>query len=103
MRHGLDTPKVKVILRQGMVFRTRMLSVRYLPKSDYRYAPVISKKQGNAVRRNRVKRIIRDIMFINRDRYPSGYYMVYYRGHSDEFNRHQLENTLSEIMSGILS
>jgi len=103
MRHGLDTPKVKEVLRGGKVFRALVLSIRYLPKNEFRYAPVISKKQGNAVRRNRVKRIIRDIMFSHRDRYPSGYYMVYYRGHSDELNRQQLESTLSEIVSRVVS
>jgi len=97
MRGSLNTRLVKKTNEGGSHFRSRAVSVKYLPCDEYRYTPVVSKKQGNAVKRNRVKRVIRGIMSLQGERFPRGYYLIYFRGPCIEMNRSLLEKNLDTI------
>ncbi len=101
MRGSLNTRLGNQTIEQGTRDSTGVLSVRYIPRDEYRYAPVVSKKQGNAVKRNRVKRVIRRIMSINRDRFPKGYYLIYYRCPCSDMNSCLLEKSLNTIADQI--
>ena len=101
MRGSLNTRLVKQTIERGTRYSAGVLSVRYIPRDEYRYAPVVSKKQGNAVKRNRVKRVIRGIMSINRDRFPNGYYLIYYRCPCSDMNRRLVEKSLNTIADQI--
>ncbi len=52
-----------VILRQNGLGITRL-------------GVIVSKKTGNAVKRNRVKRLIRELFRLNKSRFPQGYDIV---------------------------
>ncbi len=41
-----------------------------------RLGVIVSKKTGNAVKRNRVKRLIRELFRLNKSRFPQGYDIV---------------------------
>ena len=97
MRGSLNTRQVRQTNEQGSHFRVEMVSVRYLPCDEYRYTPVVSKKQGSAVQRNRVKRVIRSIMSSQRERFPKGYYLIYFRGSCDNLKRELMEKNLGAI------
>ena len=97
MRGSLNTRMVRQTNEGGSHFRSGAVSVKYLPRNEYRYTPVVSKKQGNAVKRNRVKRVIRGIMSSQGERFPRGYYLIYYRGFCIEMNRNLLEKNLDTI------
>ena len=77
---------------------TPSISVKHFKNQHYHYSVVVSKKQGNAVKRNRVKRVIREIMRCNRDVFPCGNYIIYFNQQCDQFNRKNVLNDLVEIM-----
>ena len=57
--------------------RGEQISVRFLPGGRLMYSVVVPKRQGNAVKRNRAKRIIREIMRLNAEKVPQGTYLIY--------------------------
>ncbi len=64
-----DFLKVK---RDGVSARTRGLIISCLPGHRRRLGVVVSRKVGNAVQRNRLKRVTREFFRIERKRFPSG-------------------------------
>ena len=89
MHDGIPQTLIKKVIGGGLYLRGSSLSVKYLQNNDYRFSPVVSKKQGNAPQRNRVKRIIRDYMRGKRKVYPAGHYLIYYNGACESLNREQ--------------
>ncbi len=82
MRFSVDSATAHLIRTNGIRRRTECVSIRFLPGDDYRYSPVVSKKQGTSVRRNRLKRVIREIMRAGSGNFPTGSYLIYYNGAS---------------------
>lgn len=78
MHFSVDAKTARQVRLRGRYFRSEMISVRYLRDEGYRYSAVVSKRQGKAVSRNRVKRIIREIMRAGAGTLPSGSYLIYY-------------------------
>lgn len=77
------------------------MTIKYITHDEYRFSAIISKKQGNAVKRNKIKRIIRDIMMSGMNKYPQGLYMIYFNRQCDETNRKNLMNDITIIMNKI--
>ena len=73
----------------------------YLSDRQYRFSVVISKKQGNAVERNRVKRVIRELMRLKKGIYPEGLYLIYYKATCSKFCRQLVESELDNSMKKI--
>ena len=65
--------------RKGNFASCEFVTAYFIPnKSPYnRLGISVSKKNGNAVERNRIKRIIRDAYRINEDKFPIGYDIVF--------------------------
>ena len=102
MHFSVNAAKAKQIGAGVTPIRTPTLSIKFLPENDlYKYTVVISKKQGNPVKRNRVKRIIREIMRCNRNRYPNGYYMLYVNKKCDQLKRDILVGDLEKAITKI--
>lgn len=98
MHFSVKTASAKKINACVNAVRTKSISVKYLPDHDYRFSVVVSKKQGNAVKRNRIKRVIREIMRNNKEVFPDGCYILYFNQNCDQFNRETVLNDLKEIM-----
>ncbi|MDP8217820.1 MAG: ribonuclease P protein component [Candidatus Theseobacter exili] len=91
----------KKIRKNGFFKHDVSLSVKYLPEKDYRYTPVISKRQGTSVARNRVKRVIRELMRCNEHLYPAGLFMVYFNRQCSQFNRKKVSLEIDEAIKYI--
>jgi ribonuclease P protein component len=76
LRHPDDFARVK---RKGRVFRHRLLIVSATPNllTHNRYGFITSKHLGNAVIRNRVRRLLREGVRHNHTRLHSGYDVVF--------------------------
>jgi ribonuclease P protein component len=63
------------VQERGRKHHTKHFLVLVLPRGDEgppRVGVTVTKKVGNAVQRNRVKRLVREVFRRNRDRFPSG-------------------------------
>ena len=98
MYFSLSSAIAKKINANAKPVRTPTLTIKYLADEQYKYTVVISKKSGNAVQRNRVKRAIRDIMRQNRDKFQNGLYLMYYNKRCDNFDRESLLYDLEKIL-----
>ncbi len=101
MHFSVKTQSVNKIKECGNSIRSGSVTVKYITHDEYRFSAIISKKQGNAVKRNKVKRIIRDIMMSGINKYPQGLYMIYFNRQCDETNRKNLMNDITNIMNKI--
>ena len=81
--------------------RSPSISIKYVQGDQYKYTVVISKKQGNSVKRNRIKRVIREIMRNNRREYPDGFYLIYFKKKCDHFTRKTILNDIDELIKNI--
>ena len=102
MHFSVNAAKAKQIGADVTPLRTITHSIKFLPDNDlYKYTVVISKKQGNPAKRNRVRRIIREIMRCNRNRYPNGFYMLYVNKKCDQLKRDILVSDLEKAITKI--
>lgn len=101
MYFSVDSAEAKKISDKGTSLKYGTIGVKFLQADDFMYSVVISKKQGEAAERNRVKRAIRDYIRRREEYYPTGHFLVYYRGECDQFDREQVLSDLDEIMRKI--
>jgi ribonuclease P protein component len=98
MHFSVNTKTATRIRINGFYIREKMITLRFLPGDSYFYSPVVSKKQGISSRRNRIKRIIRDIMRAGRNVFPPGSYLVYYNGTSTNLDRNEISTNIDILM-----
>ena len=102
MHTGVSTARVSLVRRHGIRRGGVRVSVRFLPhEKDYCYTPVISKRQGNAVERNRVRRSIRGIMQRKGLLYPRGWYIIYFNDSCSAYDLAAVEAELDSIAGSI--
>ena len=101
MRSGVTTSEAQALRREGAHIRGSAISIRHLPSDEYRYSPVLSRRQGPSVARNRVKRVIRELMRHAADRFPAGLYFVYPKGSCEEFDRETVVRELDTLADRI--
>lgn len=98
MHFSVKSEKAEKINAYVTSLRSPFISIKYLQGDQYKYTVVISKKQGNSVKRNRIKRIIREIMRNNRSEYPDGFYLIYFNKKCDQFKRKSILNDIDELL-----
>ena len=81
--------------------RTSTVGLKFLTDDQYKYTVAISKKQGNAVKRNRIRRVIKEIMRCNQNKYLKGSYVIFVNKKCDQLTRELLLNDLEKIIKKI--
>lgn len=102
MHFSVNTSEAKKIITEGSFKRAASISIKYIENSDFRYSVVVSKKQGAASERNRIKRIIREMLRTGKEKYPPGIYLIYYNGKCTDFDRAGTATDIKNIMKKIL-
>lgn len=89
------------VYRYGKSVANHQFVLYYLPKTgqgEFRLGLSISKKVGNAVVRNRLRRVIKEIVRLNIDRITGGYdYIIIVRKPCAEMNYKELEKSLFHV------
>jgi len=102
MHFSVTTSEAKKINTEGSFKQVASISIKFIENKDFRYSVVVSKKQGGAAERNRIKRIIREMLRTGKKHYPSGLYLIYYNGKCADFDRDGTANDIKNVMKKIL-
>jgi ribonuclease P protein component len=93
---------------KGRRHYTRRFIVFVRPREElegpWRLGVTVSGKVGSAVRRNRIKRLVREYFRLNRERIPDGrdFIVVAKRGlKAERLNLAQVENDLQPLIAGM--
>jgi ribonuclease P protein component len=99
MRFSVHTKEAGFLRERGLVERNGPLIVRHVPGTWYRFSPVAAKRHGSAPERNRIKRIIREIMRVGRGSFPAGSYLIFWNTTCGKTTRADIEPRLRETMN----
>lgn len=89
------------LFKKGKRAYSRLLTVIYLPERGDKSVMgiALSKKHGKAVKRNRIKRIVRAAFDANADRLDGAYSLVIMPKICQEYDYRQIESSLITCMS----
>lgn len=105
-----DFPKSARLLRrseflllsdQGSPARSRHFTLLFQRKEGVpsRIGITVSRKVGNAVARNRVKRLLREFFRLNQERFPTGDYVIIARPGADRLRYADLVEELTRVLA----
>lgn len=77
---------------------TKNFAIYYIEKSDLKIAYAVSKKYGDAVERNKAKRIVREIIRTNLDKLPNVHMLIVIKPTSIVLTFSEKENEFSYMI-----
>ena len=90
------------VFKHGKSFANRQFVVYVLKKKNrkhFRIGLSVSKKLGNAVKRNEIKRYIRQVFLELKEDIPPGYdYIIIARKPAAEMNYHEVKKSLIHVL-----
>ncbi len=103
MYFSVRTSDAAKIRENGVRARSGPITIRHIAGEGYFYSPAVSKRYGTAPLRNRVKRIIREIMRSCDGTCPEGHYMIYYNASCDGLGRRDIEPLIRTLLGNLNS
>ena len=107
MHFSVRTSEAGMVRESGVRERSGPITIRHIGGEGFYYSPAVSKRYGSAPERNRVKRIIREIMRGLIGSFPEGRYLIYYNASCDGVGRRDIEplirSLLAKLNSGMTS
>nr|WP_254635206.1 ribonuclease P protein component [Paenibacillus chitinolyticus] len=89
------------VYRYGKSAANHQFVLYYMPRREnehFRLGISASKKIGNAVIRNRLRRVLKEIIRLNEERFPGGYdYIVIVRKPAVEMDFHEMEKSIYHV------
>jgi ribonuclease P protein component len=101
MHFSVPSREAKAMCRTIPARRAGTLSLKFRPGEGHRYSVVVAKRYGNAVRRNRVKRVVRELMREKLGIVPAGNYLIYMNVQCDQAAREVLAGDLDTLLHRI--
>jgi|Deesub1362B_J571_1020462.scaffolds.fasta_scaffold02220_2 ribonuclease P protein component len=89
---------IERVFREGKKVNGKLVSVFYLPNPEKKVAFVASRQYRKAVKRNRVKRLLREIYRKNKDLFPDGHWILYGKFFDPIPDYHQLKQDVIKTM-----
>ena len=85
---------IQKIFKKGKRVFSNCLSAVYVPSAELKMAVIVSKKHGKAVKRNRIKRLVRRAFFLTCERAPFACSIALLPKVSEEYSLAAFERSL---------
>jgi ribonuclease P protein component len=99
MYFSVRTSEAGLIREHGVRLRSGPITIRHAAGEGFYYSPAVSKRYGSAPTRNRVKRIIREVMRGCENEFPVGRYLVYFNASCEGVGWRDIEPHIRSLLA----
>lgn len=100
IKRGDDFQKIR---RSGVRARGRFVTLSFLSGNLKKLGLIATKKSGDAVSRNRLKRVARDFFRLNKEEFPRGEIVVIFGSDSGDINNADIRADLRAALERLVA
>ncbi|MBO5713857.1 MAG: ribonuclease P protein component [Clostridia bacterium] len=87
-----------LVFRKGKRLFSHKLSLQYLPSNELKVGFAVGKKHGGSVKRNRIKRLLRESFRSFEPQITQNFFFVFIPKISDTYDFHELKQNMEFIL-----